>query len=469
MPRPLLFNAFEMPVPVHQSPGLWRHPEDESRNYVSPTHWEREARTIEAAGFHGIFLADVLGLYDVYGGTPDAALRGGVQVPQLDPLLLAPLLARATEHLAVGVTASVTYAAPYDLARRFATLDALTDGRIAWNVVTSYQESAARNLGLGTQLPHDERYDRADEYMDVVYALWEGSYAEDAYAADRDSGVVVDPAKVRGAGHHGTYFDVTAPSLTAPTRQRTPYLFQAGASPRGLAFAAKHAEAVFFSGPTPEHVARWTGRLREEAEAAGRDPRSVKAFTNVAVVVAETGDAAHERLAEYTRYVDVPAALALFGGWTGVDLSDADPDAPLEHVETDANRSALASFTTMDPDASWTPRRVAEFVAIGGRGPVITGSPEEIADELERWARVADVDGFNVNACVRPADFERFGRFVAPVLRERGVLAPAATVGGAGDSGTGDDGAARVPSAREVFGGAGPRLPLDHPGAAHRS
>lgn len=455
MARPLLLNAFEMPVPAHQSPGLWRHPEDESRNFDSLEHWERTARTIEDAGFHGIFLADVLGLYDVYGGSPEAALRGGVQVPQLDPLLLAPLLAKATSRLAVGVTASVTYAAPYDLARRFATLDALTDGRIAWNVVTSYQESAARNLGLGRQLPHDQRYDRADEYMDVVYALWEGSYDDDAYVADRASGVVVDPDKVRGADHHGEYFDVSAPALSAPTRQRTPFLFQAGASPRGLAFAAKHAEAVFFSGPTPDHVARWTSSLRAETEKAGRDPRSVKVFTNVAVVVAETSEAAHERLAEYTRYVDVPAALALFGGWTGVDLSDADPDAPLEHVQTDANRSALASFTTMDPDAAWTPRRVAEFVAVGGRGPVIVGSPEEVADELERWVEVADLDGFNVNACVRPADFERFGRFVTPVLRERGLLHA-------------DDAEAPVRSAREVFGGNGPQLRADHPGAAYR-
>ena len=453
MSRPLLLNAFEMPVPAFQSPGLWRHPEDRSHNYASLSHWEQTARIVEDAGFHGLFLADVLGLYDVYGDSPDTALRGGVQVPQLDPLLLAPLLARATTSLAIGVTASVTYAAPYDLARRFATLDALTDGRIAWNVVTSYQESAARNLGLDRQLPHDQRYERAEEYMDVVYSLWEGSYAEDAYRADAARGVVVDPGRVRGAGHRGEYFDVQAPALAAPTPQRTPYLFQAGASPRGLRFAAKHAEAVFFSGPTPEHVAAWTSRVRHEAAEHGRDPRSVKVFTNAAVVVAETGEEARERLEDYTRYVDVEAALALFGGWTGVDLSGADPDAPLEHVETDANRSALSSFTTMDPEAAWTPRRVAEFVAIGGRGPVLVGSPGEVADQLQRWVEVADVDGFNVNACVRPADFERFGRFVTPVLRERGLLA---------------DGAVTARTAREVFGGAGARLRGDHPADGFR-
>ena len=456
MPRPLLLNAFEMPVPVHQSPGLWRHPEDQSRNYAQLSHWEREAQIIENAGFHGLFLADVLGLYDVYGGSADAALRGGVQVPQLDPLILAPLLAKATSTLNIGVTASVTYAAPYDLARRFSTLDALTNGRIAWNVVTSYQESAARNLGLGQQLPHDQRYDRADEYMDVVYSLWEGSYADDAYVADAASGVVVDPDKVKGAGHSGEYFDVQAPALVAPTPQRTPFLFQAGASPRGLKFAAKHAEAVFFSGPTPEQVATWTAGLREAAAEYGRDPRSIKVFTNAAVVVAETSEAARERLESYKQYVDIDAALALFAGWTGVDLSSADPDAPLEHVETDANRSALASFTKMDSEGAWTPRRVADFVAIGGRGPVIVGSPEEVADELQRWVEVADLDGFNINACVRPADFERFGRFVTPVLRERGVL-------------TADDVASATSrTAREVFGGAGPRLREDHTGAKFR-
>ena len=271
MSRPLLLNAFEMPVPVLQSPGLWRHPDDESRDYASPELWERTARTVEDAGFHGLFLADVLGLYDVYGGSPDAALRGGVQVPQLDPLLLAPLLARATTSLSIGVTASVSYAAPYDLARRFATLDALTGGRIAWNVVTSYQDSAARNLGLGGQLPHDERYERAEEYMDVVYSLWEGSYEEDAYVADVATGVVVDPSKVKGAGHRGEYFDVQAPALAAPTPQRTPFLFQAGASPRGLKFAARHAEAVFFSGPTPEHVAGCILELHRHAS-TGRLP-----------------------------------------------------------------------------------------------------------------------------------------------------------------------------------------------------
>uniref|UniRef100_UPI002FE3BB53 LLM class flavin-dependent oxidoreductase n=1 Tax=Sinomonas sp. TaxID=1914986 RepID=UPI002FE3BB53 len=173
MTKPLLLNAFEMLVPVHQSPGLWRHPDSQAARFAELGYWTDLARALEAGGFHGIFFADVLGQYDVYGGSADEAVRGGVQYPALDPLLIVTALAAATERLGFGVTASVTYEQPYLLARKFGTLDHLTGGRIGWNIVTSYQESAARNLGLGRQLAHDERYDRAEEFMDVVYKLWE--------------------------------------------------------------------------------------------------------------------------------------------------------------------------------------------------------------------------------------------------------------------------------------------------------
>lgn len=451
-PRPLLLNAFEMAVPVHQSPGLWRHPEDRSRDYTSLAHWTRLARTLEDGGFHGIFFADVLGQYDVHGGSGDAAARGGVQFPMLDPLLLVPALAAVTERIGFGVTASVGYEHPYALARRLSTLDHLTGGRVAWNIVTSYQDSAARNLGRDRQVPHDERYDRAEEYLDVVYRLWESSFDDDAVVADPAAGVYVDPSRVRGIGHEGERFSVPGPALVEPSPQRTPLLFQAGASARGRAFAAKHAEAVFLSGPTAEQTAGWVRAVRAEAAGRGRDPRRVKAFSNVNVVVADTDAEALARLEDYRRHVDVEAALALFAGWTGVDLSGADPDAPLAYVTTDGNRSALASFTTLDPDRVWTPRLLAEFVSIGGRGPVLAGSPATVADGLERWARVADVDGFNVNAAVRPGDFERFARLVSPELRRRGLLeepVPGATL-------------------RETVLGEGPRLAPDHYGAGFR-
>ena len=204
MSRPLLLNAFDMMVPVHQSPGLWRHPEAGVAGFDALEYWTSLARTLEEGGFTALFLADVPGVYDVYGGGAEATARGGVQYPVLDPLVAVPAMAAATEQLGFGVTASVTYEAPYLLARTFATLDHFTRGRVAWNVVTSYQDSAARNLGMDRQIPHDERYDRADEYMEVMYKLLEGSFEPGAVKADAGTGVFVDPELVHAIGHEGT-------------------------------------------------------------------------------------------------------------------------------------------------------------------------------------------------------------------------------------------------------------------------
>lgn len=447
MAKPLLLNAFEMLVPVHQSPGLWRHPASQAHRFAELGYWTGLAKALEEGGFHGIFFADVLGQYNVYGGSADEAVRGGVQYPALDPLLIVSALAAATERLGFGVTASVTYTHPYLLARTFGTLDHLTGGRVAWNIVTSYQDSAARNLGLDTQIPHDTRYDCAEEFMDVVYKLWEGSVDDGALVADASRNVFVEPAGVRGIAHDGAAYRVPGPALVGPSPQRTPLLFQAGASARGKAFAGKHAEAVFFASSTPAQARKYTDGLRAELVAAGRSPESVKAFNLATVIVAETDEAAAAKLADYEAYVDTDAALALFAGWTGVDLSGLDQDAPLEYVRSEANQSALAQFTTLDPDRSWTLREVAKFISIGGRGPVIVGSPATVADQLERFAEEGGVDGFNLTSAVRPADLLEFARLVTPELRRRGLLADA------------------VPGAtfRETVLGAGPRLSDDHP------
>lgn len=454
MPKPILLNAFEMLVPVHQSPGLWRHPHDESHRYTELDYWSDLARALEDGGFHGIFFADVLGQYDVYGANADEAVRGGVQYPMLDPMLLVSALAAATTRIGFGVTASVTYEQPYLLARRFSTLDHLTKGRVAWNIVTSYQESAARNLGLDKQIPHDERYDRADEYMDVVYKLWEGSFDDDAVRADKATNVFVDPGKVRNIGHSGKHFSIPGPELAEPSPQRTPLLFQAGASARGQAFAVDHAEAIFFSGSSPELLRRWADGVRGGLVAGGRAADSVKIFAMATVVVAETDQAAHAKLEDYYQHVDLEAALALFGGWTGVDLSGTDPDSPLEYVQTEGNQSALAAFTKLDPSRVWTVRELARFVAIGGRGPVIVGSPATVVDELQRWLEQGDVDGFNISSAVRPGDLKEFVRLVSPELRCRGLLPE-------------EDGTART--FRDRVLNKGSRLADDHRGAGFRA
>ena len=441
------FNAFDMLVPVHQSPGLWRHPESRIDEFDRLDYWTSLAKTLERAGFSSLFLADVPGVYDVYGSSHHAAARGGVQYPLLDPQVIIPALAAATTHLGFGLTASVTYEQPYLLARRFATLDHLTQGRIAWNIVTSYQDSAARNLGMEGQIPHDERYDRADEFLEVMYKLFEHSVEDGAVLADRETGVFTDPEKVHGIEHSSPWFSVPGQMLTHPGPQRTPLLFQAGSSARGQKFAVDHGEAIFVINAKPEKLAKQVQDTRDSLEEAGRDPQSVKFSAMVTVVAAETEEDAQARLAEYKKYVDTEAALTLFGGWTGVDLSDLKDEDYVADVQTEANQSALAMFTK-DPSQRWTVRDVAEFISIGGRGPLIVGSPSQVVDQLEHYQQVSGVDGFNISAAVRPADFERFEHFVTPELKRRGLLAerPETPV-----------------TLREQLLGSGPHLAEDHP------
>ncbi|GAB3585839.1 LLM class flavin-dependent oxidoreductase [Amycolatopsis endophytica] len=444
----IYLNAFDMNCVGHQSAGLWKHPDDEGHRYTDLPYWLDLARTLEAGGFDALFLADVLGVYDVYGASKDAAVADAAQVPVNEPTVLLPALAAVTSRLGFGVTVSTTYEQPYSLARRLSTLDHLTGGRVAWNIVTSYLDSAARNLGLDSQVPHDERYEVAEEYLEVCYKLWEGSWEDDAVV--RSGGVYADPAKVHDIGHKGKYFSVPGPHLAEPSPQRTPVLFQAGASPRGVRFAARHAEAVFVSGPSPSVVRRSVDAIRAGVAEQGRDPRSVKIFTMLTPVAAATSEEAAAKLREYQSLVSVDGAFALFGGWTGVDLSSLEVDEPLTYQDGDANRSALASFTTAD--RAWTPRELAGFIGLGGRGPVIAGSGAEVADELERWVEEADVDGFNLAYVTTPGTFADFARFVVPELRRRGRV-PAEPPSG---------------TLREQLGGAGPRLAASHPGAAHR-
>lgn len=448
----IFLNAFDMACVGHQSAGLWRHPDDQGYRYRELGYWTELARILEAGGFDALFLADVLGVYDVYGASRDAAVLDAAQFPVNDPTAAVSAMAAVTETLGFGITLSLTYEQPYALARRLSTLDHLTDGRVAWNIVTSYLDSAARNLGLDAQIPHDQRYEIADEYLEVCYKLWEASWESDAVVRDRERGVFTDPAKVHDIEHKGRYFSVPGPFLCEPSPQRTPVLFQAGASSRGVRFAAAHAEAVFVSGPTPQVVRGPVRALRTAAAELGRDPRSIKVFTMVTPVVAETHERAVAKLDEYRRSVSPAGALALFGGWTGIDLAELDPDEPLRYVETDANRSALASFTTAAPERTWTVRELAEEIGIGGRGPVVTGSPTEVADELERWVAEADVDGFNLAYVTTPGTFVDFAKFVVPELRRRGRVpghVPRSTL-------------------RERLGGTGPLLADDHPGAGYR-
>jgi FMN-dependent oxidoreductase (nitrilotriacetate monooxygenase family) len=448
MSKPIRFNAFQMNTVGHQSPGLWTHPRDTSYRYTSTAHWVELAKLLEEGCFDALFLADVMGAYDVYEGSHASALRNAVQVPLGDPLALVPLLAHATRHLGFGVTAALTYEHPYTFARRMSTLDHLSGGRVGWNIVTGYLDSAARNLGLARQPGHDARYDLADEYMEVVYKLWEKSWDDDAVLRDKVEGVYADPARVHPIRHQGRHYTVPGIHLCEPSPHRTPLLYQAGTSARGLAFAARHAEATFVSGPAKPVVKRYVDETRAAARAAGRDPDEILVYAQALVVTAPTRALAQAKYQDYLEHVDVEAALTLLSGWTGVDFSRLPLDATVEYIDTDAGRSALASLSAADPARRWTVREAARFIGLGGRGPVIVGDPREVADQLEGWLDDTGADGFNLAFAVAHESMRDVVELVVPELQRRGRYRK--EYGGG--------------TLRRQLHGRGDRLPPHHPG-----
>ncbi|TBU98622.1 LLM class flavin-dependent oxidoreductase [Stutzerimonas kirkiae] len=416
----IILNAFDMTCVSHQAAGTWRHPDSQAWKYKDLDYWVDLAKLLERGHFDSLFIADVVGVYDIYRGSVETSLIDADQVPVNDPFFQVPAMALATKHLGFGVTSALTYELPYALARKFSTLDHLTKGRVAWNVVTSYLNSAAVNLGLKQQISHDERYDIADEFLDVTYKLWEGSWDEDAVLRDREKGVFTDPSKVHPIGHKGKYFEVPGIHLSEPSPQRTPVIFQAGASSRGRAFAAKHAEGVFISPATPEQAREVSDDIRDRAEQAGRRRDSLKIFTLLTVITGESDAAAQAKYEEYLGYANGEGMLSFYGGWTGVDFSEYDPDQPLEAIDNDSIRSVLELLATADPNRKWTPRDIIKHRSIGGLGPVLIGGPQKIADELERWVDVGGIDGFNLGYAITPGTFEDFIEFVVPELQRRG-------------------------------------------------
>jgi len=415
-------NLFTMNSVEHVSPGTWSYPGDRSPEYTDREYWTDVARTAERGGFDAVFFADVRGLYDVYGDDREAAVRHGIQTPANDPSYVVPAMAEVTDHLGFAITRSTSYVHPYQLARELSTLDHVTDGRLAYNVVTSFLESAAENLGLDEMMDRETRYDRAEEFVDVCYRLWEDSWDDDAVVRDADRQVFTDPDGVDRIDFEGEYFDVPGPHGCEPSPQRTPVLFQAGASDRGRNFAGTHAEAVFCSYPTEAGVAEYVDDLRSRVEAAGRDPDSVAFFPGIVPVVGETEAVAEAKYESYRENVDVEAVLTLLSGFFGMDLSELDADEAVEHIDTEAIQGAVDAFTSADPDREWTVREVAQFAGLGSTSPVVVGTPDRVADELERWYTDLGVDGFNVKEVVRTGSLDDFVDLVVPELRDRGLV-----------------------------------------------
>jgi FMN-dependent oxidoreductase (nitrilotriacetate monooxygenase family) len=282
MQKELRFNAFNMTAPSHNWAGLWSHPRDASIDYNTLDYWVGFAKTAERGLLDGIILADV------FGDSPDTTIEHGVQIPNADPTLFVSAMALVTKHLGFGVTANLTLDHPYHFARRFSTLDQLSSGRIGWNIVTGYLESGARGMGFDASRARDDRYDVAEDFLAATYKLWEGNWMEDAVRRDRASGIFTDPGKVRAISHQGPHYRVNGIHLSEPSPQRTPLLYQAGASRRGRAFAAKHAEAVFLNGQTKPMLAEMVRSIRAATRDFGRDPHDIKLFAGLNIIVAPT-------------------------------------------------------------------------------------------------------------------------------------------------------------------------------------
>jgi FMN-dependent oxidoreductase (nitrilotriacetate monooxygenase family) len=447
--RRLRFNAFAMNCVSHIHHGQWVRRDTRQLEYASLDPWVELAQILERGRFDALFLADVIGTYDSYGGNRDVAVEEGLQIPLNDPSLLIPAMAYATENLGFAFTHSVLQEHPFNFARRVSTLDHLTGGRVAWNIVTSYLNNAARNLGYGSLPVHDDRYRRAEEYVTVLYKLLEGSWEDDAVIRDLERGIYADPEKIHDIDHVGEFYDVVGPHLSEPSLQRTPVLFQAGSSEQGRSFAARNAEAIFIIGRDIEGVRANIADVRARAAKAGRDPEDVLFFQGLSFVVGGTEEEANRKASELEETASARGYAAHMGGGMGVDLSDIDLDTPIGDLESYNTQGIVKGLIESAPDKTWTFGDLLQYRS----AMRIVGTPEQIADELQRWSD-AGIDGVNMSYYTTPGSFVEFIDGVMPVLQERGLAQREYRPG----------------SLREKLsdGHKGPLLDPTHPGAAIR-
>ncbi|RWX74981.1 LLM class flavin-dependent oxidoreductase [Neorhizobium lilium] len=415
--KQILLNAFNMNSVGHINHGLWTHPRDRSHEYKTLSYWTDLARTLERGLFDGIFLADIVGVYDVYAGSVDLTLKESIQLPVNDPTLIVSAMAGVTENLGFGVTVNTSVEHPFTFARRMSTLDHLTGGRIGWNIVTGYLDSAARALGQAGLNDHDDRYDRADDYLELLYKLWEGSWDDHAVVLDRERRIFAEPSRVREIFHDGPYYKAQAYHLAEPSRQRTPVLYQAGSSGRGRTFAGRHAECIFINATDPVSARAVVQALRDEAVAAGRRADEIKIFIGITVVTGRTQAEAEETLSDYLDHASPEAGLAHFSAGTGIDFSRFDLDEEIQY----GTGNAIQSVTQLARQKGWSKRQLLKELAIGGRYPLIVGDGGKVAEELIRWVEESGVDGFNLTRTVVPESFETFIDVVVPELQSRGA------------------------------------------------
>ncbi|NCL72649.1 Nitrilotriacetate monooxygenase component A [Rhodococcus sp. YH1] len=401
-------------------PGGWRHP-GSVPGWLDADYYQNIARTLERGRFDLAFFPDILSVPDRFGGSTDSQLRyGALGSLRMDPLPIIASMAAATRHLGLAATVSTTYAQPFNLARTFATLDHLTSGRVAWNIVTSFQESEARNFDLDEQFDRATRYERADEFLQVTGKLWD-SWDDDALVLDPDEPLFAEPAKVHRIDHQGRFFSVQGPLNVPRPPQGYPVLIQAGASAKGKDFAARWSDVIFCSHASKESAQAFYTEIKERAAKYGRDPESVKILPSITPVVGPTSARAKELAEEMFELVPPIGGLSTLAYHLDVDLSTFPLDERLPEVEVPGVEGHYNEVREITEREGLTLRQLGK--QYGGRyeGGFI-GTAAEVADGLQEWFEDGAADGFTLQAPHQPGGFETFAREVVPQLQRRGIL-----------------------------------------------
>lgn len=413
--RQLRLGAFMRPVSIHT--GAWRYPGAYPDANFNLGHLQRFAQTLERGKFDAFFMADHLAVLNM----PLDALKHSHTVTSFDPITLLPALAMSTSHLGLIATASTTFEQPYLIARRFASLDHISNGRAGWNIVTTSNPDAALNFGLEEHLEHGERYRRAREFYEVVTGLWD-SWADDAFVRDVESGVYFDPARLHVLNHQGRYLSVRGPLNIARPIQGWPVIVQAGASEAGRQLAAETAEVVFAATSRLEDGQAFYKDVKGRMATLGRNPDHLKILPGAFVVVGETLDQAREKRARLDSLVHYESAIASLSIALGHDVSSFDPDALLPEIpETNDSKSGRERVVALAKRERLTVRQLAQRLG-GFSGLAFVGTPKTIADEMERWLVDEGSDGFNVMFPYLPGGLDDFVDQVVPELQRRGIF-----------------------------------------------
>lgn len=404
------------PTALHS--GGWRHPESSLEDIFDPVRYEQVAQLLEAAKFDGAFFADLFGVADTYKGL-ETFIRSGGQNSYLDPMTVLPIMARVTSRLGLGVTVSTSFHNAFHLARSLASVDMLSKGRVAWNVVTSTTDLEAKNAGMDEMPPHDERYDRADEVLEACFALW-NTWDPDPFVFNKEKGIFADQAKVRYADYVGKWTRTRGPLPTPRSPQGHPVIMQAGGSDRGREFAARWAEVIFTGGSDKEQLLAFREDMSRRLIAAGRDPSACKILPGVTPIIGETLSIAQQR-ADYLNLLKDPEYdLAYSSLEVGADLSKHKTAA--EVASARGNQGTYGTTSLLEKAAEQSNVSLAEAAATRRRDSSLIGTPQMVADHLQDLFESGACDGFVIMPTTFPTSHEQFCRAVVPELQRRGLF-----------------------------------------------